>query len=227
VEKYLVNSFIIYQPKDIVAGDFYWMEVIDDYIVFALADCTGHGVPGAMVSVVCHNALNRAVRDFKLLDPGEILNKTRDIVIEQFQQSEESVSDGMDISLCVYDRKNNMLRWAGANSPLLVMSNGVLNKLKPDKQPVGKFTNTSAFTSLDLKLNNGDIIYMYSDGYIDQFGGHNQEKLKYRRLCELIAKFHTESMSSQKLLFEKTFEDWKGENEQIDDMCMIGVKFEN
>ncbi len=226
VEKYLINSFIIYKPKDIVAGDFYWMEVVGDNIIFALADCTGHGVPGAMVSVVCHNALNRAVREFNLIDPGQILDKTSENVIEQFEKSEESVSDGMDIALCVYNRKQNTLKWAGANSPILHCRNGVLTKFKPTKQPIGNYINIQPFATNTITLEKGDMIYLYSDGYIDQFGGPNLKKMKYRKLNEMILETHSHSMAEQRQFFEQFFDKWKGMLDQIDDVCLIGVRFD-
>ena len=116
VKQYLENSFILYKPKDIVAGDFYWMESVGDLVLFAACDCTGHGVPGAMVSVVCHNALNRAVREFSLTQPAAILDKTAEIVVENFSKSEEEIKDGMDISLCAYNSKTKTIQWAGANT---------------------------------------------------------------------------------------------------------------
>src|SRR5476649_1122072 len=136
VKQYLENSFILYKPKDIVAGDFYWMEE-KGVILFAACDCTGHGVPGAMVSVVCHNALNRAVREFGLTQPAAILDKTAEIVIENFSKSEEDIKDGMDISLCAYNTKTKTIEWAGANNPLWLLQNGELIETKANKQPIG------------------------------------------------------------------------------------------
>jgi serine phosphatase RsbU (regulator of sigma subunit) len=226
VEKYLINSFILYKPKDIVAGDFYWMEVADDNIIFALADCTGHGVPGAMVSMVCHNALNRAVREFNLTDPGLILDKTSDHVIDQFNKSEESVADGMDIALCVYNRRENTLKWAAANCPVILVSEHTLFKLEPDNQPIGNYVNRQPFRTHTIDLKPGDQVYLFSDGYIDQFGGPNEKKLNYRRFFELIMENHNLNISEQKLIFEKAFDDWKGKLDQIDDVCMIGIRFD-
>src|SRR5690606_29252618 len=120
----LPNSFVMYRPKDIVAGDFYWMEEIDGLVLIAAADCTGHGVPGALVSVVCHNALNSAVREFKLSSPADILNKTREIVIEKFTSSDMEIQDGMDIALIALDKKNNTLVYAGANNNLYLLRKG-------------------------------------------------------------------------------------------------------
>jgi hypothetical protein len=147
VRQYLENSFILYKPKDIVAGDFYWMETKDNLVLFAACDCTGHGVPGAMVSVVCHNALNRAVKEFGLTEPATILDKTAEIVIENFSKSEEDIKDGMDISLCSYNAKTKTIQWAGANNPLWLLQNGELIETKADKQPIGMNEDSKLFAN--------------------------------------------------------------------------------
>lgn len=225
VEKYFVESFILYQPKDIVAGDFYWMEVSNQHVFFALGDCTGHGVPGALLSVVCHNALNRAVRDFHLVEPGQILDKTKELVVSQLQAEDSTVYDGMDISLCVLDQTNKTLCWAGANSPLLMVRNGEVIKFKPNKQPVGLSSLNEPFYTNRIQYLDTDVFYMFSDGYIDQFGGPNEKKMKYKKLVELILAFQHIPIAEQKKAFENAFEEWKGNLEQIDDVCLIGVQF--
>ncbi|MFT5602597.1 MAG: hypothetical protein ACI9N1_002856, partial [Flavobacteriales bacterium] len=164
VKDYLQESFILYKPKDIVAGDFYWMEHKDNKVLFAAADCTGHGVPGAMVSVVCNNALNRSVREYGLTDPGEILNKTREIVVAEFEKSEEEVKDGMDIALCSLE--GNKLQYAGAHNPLWIIRNGVIIETKANKQPIGQFDNPEPYTTHSFDLELGDAIYIFSDGYV-------------------------------------------------------------
>ena len=226
VEKYLINSFILYKPKDIIAGDFYWMEVIGDNIIFALADSTGHGVPGAMISVICHNSLNRAVREFNLLDPGQILDKTNENVIEYFNRSEEIIKDGMDIALCVYNHKQSTLKYSGANRPLLLCSNNTITKIKADFQGIGNCFDSQPFRTHTLNLKKGDSIYLFSDGYIDQFGGPKQKKFKYGKLKELILENQLKSMEDQKQYFEHSFDTWKGDQEQTDDVCIIGVRFD-
>lgn len=228
VEKYFFNSFILYKPKDIVAGDFYWMEVIDNMVYFALADCTGHGVPGAIVSVICLNALNQSTKTHRLTDPAAILEKTKEIVIEQFEMSDVDIYDGMDISLCVYDLERKELTWAGANSPLLLYNSSkkTLTRFTPNKQPIGKFFQTEPFVQQRIPIEKGDTIYLYSDGYIDQFGGEKGKKMKYRKLEEFVSGFARKEMSAQHELFDQAFEKWKGTNEQIDDVCLIGVRFD-
>ena len=168
VENLLDDAFILYKPKDIVAGDFYWLEEKGDVVLLASADCTGHGVPGAMVSVVCNNALNRTVREFNLFEPGLILNKVRDIVIETFNQSGEDVKDGMDIALISYNKKTNELQYSGANNSLFLVTNGELKILPADKQPIGKYALTKDFTNHVVKLKKGDTFYIFTDGYVDQ-----------------------------------------------------------
>jgi serine phosphatase RsbU (regulator of sigma subunit) len=152
VKQYLPNSFITYIPKDIVAGDFIWMEVLDDIIFIAAADCTGHGVPGAMVSIVCSNALNRSIKEFGLRLPGKILDKVTELVLETFEKSDEDVKDGMDISLLAIDTKSGQLRWSGANNPLWYIQNGQLTSVLADKQPVGSHDNRKPLLIYILNL---------------------------------------------------------------------------
>ena len=222
VKEYLQESFIYYKPKDIVAGDFYWLEHKDGKILFAAADCTGHGVPGAMVSVVCNNGLNRSVREYGLTDPGEILNKTREIVVEEFEKSEEEVKDGMDIALCSLE--GNKLKYAGAHNPLWIIRDGELLETKANKQPIGQFDNPEPYTTHTLELQKGDSLYIFSDGYSDQFGGDKGKKLKTANFKKLLIAIQKKSMEKQKQLIDDAFENWRGDLEQLDDICVIGVK---
>lgn len=243
LSKNLENGFILYKPKDVVSGDFYWMERPPSNgekkaILLAAADCTGHGVPGAMVSVVCNNALNRAVREFKLTNPAEILNKVRELVIETFEKSEEEVNDGMDIALCSlrFDvqglKLNNpktiaILQYAGANNALYIVKANDKEKLvelKPNKQPIGKVDNPEPFTQHKVELQKGDTLYMFTDGFADQFGGKKGKKLMYKPFKNLLLSIQEKTMDEQKALLEKYFEEWKGSLEQVDDVCVIGVR---
>ena len=218
----LSDSFVLYKPKDIVAGDFYWIENKNGIVLFAAADCTGHGVPGAMVSVVCNNALNRAVREYGLSEPGEILDKTREIVIEEFGKSDEDVKDGMDIALCSLD--GNVLKYAGANNPLWIVSKGEVIETKANKQPIGKCENQEPYTTHTFELSKNDTIYIFSDGFVDQFGGDKGKKLKASAFREILLSIEKESMETQMKIIDETFEAWKGDLEQIDDVCIIGVR---
>jgi len=256
VKKYLQESFILYKPKDIVAGDFYWLEHQDGKVLFAAADCTGHGVPGAMVSVVCNNGLNRSVREYGLTDPGQILDKTREIVIQEFEKSEEEVKDGMDIALCSLSfsvpssslNKNEateekqgtenqeqrtaaVLQYAGAHNPLWIIrtspngrQDGEVLETKADKQPIGKFDKQLPYTTHSFDLQEGDTIYIFSDGYVDQFGGDKGKKFKSKAFRELLLSIQDKPMEEQRGLIDKAFEAWRGDLEQIDDVCVIGVR---
>lgn len=225
----LQESFVIYKPKDVVAGDFYWLEQFkqslnsgENGVLFAAADCTGHGVPGAMVSVICNGALNRAVREFGLTTPGLILDKAREIVIQEFEKSEEVVKDGMDIALCsIVGRK---LKFAGANNPVWIVRNNEILETKGDKQPVGSFSRAKSFTTHDIALEEGDLIYLFSDGYVDQFGGEKGKKLRTKYLRELLIQIKDKTMSEQKTFLDNAFELWRGTLDQIDDVCLFGVR---
>jgi serine phosphatase RsbU (regulator of sigma subunit)/ligand-binding sensor domain-containing protein len=222
VKEYLKESFILYKPKDIVAGDFYWMENIEQKILFAAADCTGHGVPGAMVSVVCNNALNRSVREYGLTDPGEILDKTREIVIQEFEKSDEEVKDGMDIALCSIE--GNQLKYAGANNPLWLIRKGEIIETKANKQPIGKFDTPLPYTTHTFELQKEDSVYIFSDGYVDQFGGVKGKKFKAKAFRTLLLSVQDQSMEKQKIIIDEAFENWRGNVEQVDDVCLIGVR---
>ncbi len=269
VKEYLHESFILYKPKDIVAGDFYWLEAIqlaneqisklaneggkpNQLILFAAADCTGHGVPGAMVSVVCHNALNRSVREYGIVDPGKILDKTREIVIQEFEKSDEEVKDGMDISLCCLEISENKkseiesqesengkietaslrlrekntykLHWSGANNPLWIIRDNEIIEYSPDKQPIGKFMNAKPFQTHTVQLQKNDAVYVFTDGYADQFGGQHGKKYKASALKKILLSLQDQPMEKQKEMLNTAFENWRGNLEQVDDVCVIGVK---
>ncbi len=224
VKEHLPESFIFYKPKDIVAGDFYWMEVINKNILIAVADCTGHGVPGAMVSVVCSNALNRAVFEFGITDPGKILDKTRELVLQTFSKSDADVKDGMDISLLSINKVSRKINWAGANSPLWYTSKSELFEIKANKQPIGKTENYSPFVTHTIQLNEGDSIFMLSDGFADQFGGDKGKKFKYKPLKEMLLQNSDLSHEKQLQQLGFVFETWKSNLEQVDDVCVIGIR---
>ncbi len=224
IKQYFPNSFVLYKPKDIVAGDFYWLEKFEDQIFIAAADCTGHGVPGAMISVVCSNALNRAVKEFGLRNTGEILDKTRSLVIETFEKSGENVKDGMDISLLSINKISKQIQWSGANNPLWYFSNGEMLEIKGDKQPVGKQEMSKPFTTRVLEYIGDTSYYLITDGYADQFGGDKGKKFMHKQLKELLKINSTKEMPEQKALLASSFHSWKGNLEQIDDVTLIGIK---
>ncbi len=226
-KKYLKESFVFYKPKDIVAGDFYWFEKQQDgLILFAAADSTGHGVPGAMVSVICTNALNQAVKEHGLKDPGQILDKVRELVIECFQKSERDVKDGMDISLCSIDLNDRTVKWAGANNPLWIIKNNSdeVMIVKPDKQSVAITEKPLPFTTHTVMLDEGDCFYLFTDGYVDQFGGESAKKFMQKRLKELLLRIYKKPMELQKKLIHDNLLTWMGNLEQVDDICFVGIK---
>lgn len=232
VNEHFPDNFILYQPKDIVAGDFYWMHVKEKnpaskQMMIAAADSTGHGVPGAMVSVVCSNALNRSVKEFSLSESSDVLNKTRELVLETFEKSASDVKDGMDISLLSVTSEHNGLKkiqWSGANNPLWYIEDSVLKEIKPDKQPIGKSDHSCGFTANNLQVSSGSVFYLFTDGYADQFGGPKGKKFKYKQLEELLVSIHMKPMVEQKNILVQKFNEWKGNLEQVDDVCIIGIK---
>jgi serine phosphatase RsbU (regulator of sigma subunit) len=224
IKDLLKEVFILYLPKDIVAGDFYWLEKKNDLVYVAVADCTGHGVPGAMVSVVCNNALKRSLFEFGLINPADILNQSREIIIQEFKHSEEEIKDGMDISLCAFDFNKQKLFWAGAHNPLIIIRNGEWLEYKANRQPVGVHIDMQGFTNHEIKLEKDDMIYLFSDGYTDQFGGEKGKKLKIKVLKKMLIDLHQEHLEQQKDKLFHAFHRWKGENEQVDDVCIVGIK---
>ncbi len=243
--KLLPESMVLYSPKDIIAGDFYWLEAHEGAIYYAAADCTGHGVPGAMVSVVCSNMLNRAVNEFGLREPGEILDKTRELVVDYFKQGEDEVKDGMDIALCAISADLRTVTFAGANNPLWLISDreGIvlddinvtvnemagtkgrkLFEIKGDKQPVGLHDASAPFRTVKVDLMKGDTLYVFTDGFADQFGGPKGKKFKSKPFKELLLDIDDVPMKEKHDRIKREFENWRGELEQIDDVCIIGVK---
>lgn len=224
IDKHIPNNFILYKPKDLVAGDFYWAESVNDLFFIAAADSTGHGVPGAMVSVVCSNALNRTIKEFNLTETGKILDKTRELVLETFEKSESEVKDGMDISLLCVDKKNKLVFWSGANNPLWYIQESELKEIKADKQPIGKTEYSKLFTTHQIEYKENTIFYLFTDGFADQFGGPNGKKFKYKQFSDLLLKHVALSQQEQASIINKSFLEWKGNLEQVDDVCLIGIK---
>lgn len=223
IKKHLPNSFLLYLPKDIVAGDFYWMEHLDNTVYIAAADSTGHGVPGAMVSVVCSNALNRAVKEFSLRDTGKILDKTRELVLETFAKSSKEVKDGMDISLLAIESNRQKIYWSGAYNPLWYIENGELIEIKADKQAIGRSENPSPFTLHTIKCKPNTTFYLITDGYADQFGLGDKKFMK-KKFKELLLSMQDRTLEEQGRLLEEHHVKWKGNMEQTDDVTVIGIK---
>jgi tetratricopeptide (TPR) repeat protein len=222
----LPDSFKLYLPKDVLAGDFYWLEENESYIYVAAADCTGHGVPGAMVSVVCSSALTKAVLEDKLINTNEILDRVREIVIEKMSSNEGQLRDGMDVCLVRINKNNRKeIQYSGANRPLyIVKANGVLEELSPDKQPIGWMEETSPFKAENKVLEQGDMLYLTTDGFADQFGGPKNKKLKTKGMLELFVNVHSLPLNEQKEKIHTYYSAWKGSGDQTDDVCVIGIK---
>ncbi len=225
-QKISQQHFVFFKPKDIVSGDFYWaFETPDNKSIWAAADCTGHGVPGAFMSMLGNSLLNEIVIENKIYKASEILNRLRAKIILALTKENVSQNDGMDISLCVWDRSNNMLEFSGANNHAVIIRDNTLQKIKGDKMPIGNYHGEEkSFTSNEFKLQNNDTIYLYTDGFADQFGGPKGKKFRYKQLDEHLLTNHASDMSLQAKLLEQTFLTWKGELVQTDDICIIGIK---
>ncbi len=229
VLKYLPKTFIFFKPKDIVSGDFYWLHDAGDKIVFAAVDCTGHGVPGAFMSIVGHNHLEQIVGKQGITQPAAILDALNRSVSETLRQSntdEHIIKDGMDIAICMFNRKTSELQYAGAYNPLYWVRNSVLNEIKADKFPIGNLQTEEhlGFSNHSLQLEKGDTLYIFSDGFADQFGGADGKKLKSRLFKKLLLEAQHLSMEEQGMYIGKAFEEWKGSLEQVDDILVIGTR---
>ncbi|MFY9308470.1 MAG: tetratricopeptide repeat protein [Bacteroidia bacterium] len=221
----LTESFVLYIPKDVVSGDFYWIQSKGSKVLFAAVDCTGHGVPGAFMSMIGNTMLNEIVNGKGVVSPGEILKQLREGIIKSLKQtgSTGENQDGMDIALCSLD--GNILEFAGANNPLWIISNGEFREIKADKQPIGiYYGETKPYTNHTVELRKGDCVYIFTDGYADQVGGSAEKKFKYKQLQELIVANHKLAMEQQKALYFDAIDKWKGNLEQVDDILLIGVR---
>ncbi|MFH2095728.1 MAG: SpoIIE family protein phosphatase, partial [Bacteroidota bacterium] len=228
IKQLLPDSFILYKPKDIVSGDFYWIAQKEGNVMFSAVDCTGHGVPGAFMSIVGNDQLNYIVNVKGINNPAQILDELNIGVTNSLRHdaSNSNVKDGMDISLCSVDFKARKLQFAGAFNPLYHIRNNELFELKGDKNPIGSFNpeENEKYLNHEMELQPGDTIYVFSDGYADQFGGPMNKKYMYKRLRQFLLEIQDNSMEGQKALLEKNLFDWMGSNEQVDDILIIGVK---
>jgi len=221
------ECFVFNKPKRIVSGDFFWISFKEDKAIVAVADCTGHGISGAFLTIAGTAFLNEII-NFCKADPSEILNQLRTRIMRLLNQKglEGEASDGMDISLCVFDFDHNKLSYAGANNAVyLVRKNGTLEILNPDRMPIGIHENfTRSFGNQEKNIEKGDMIYMFSDGYADQFGGPGDQKFRYKRFQNLCVELHDKPMNQQYERFERTMDEWIGHRDQIDDMLIIGLR---
>lgn len=222
----LPESFIIYYPKDIVSGDFYTFAQQHGKIILAAADCTGHGVTGAFMSMIGSSLLNQIVNERRIIRPDLILNQLNAGIIESLKQSNSEINDGMDIAMCVFDLENKQLQYAGANRPLWIVRNNQLIEIKANKFPIGglQHKTDAVFSSHEIDLVKNDSIYIFTDGYADQFGGPDGKKLLSKRFREKLLSIQHLSMQAQSEMLKEFFNDWKGHYPQVDDVLVIGVR---
>ncbi len=239
---YFHNMFVLFKPKDIVSGDFYWFVPDEnETLLFAVVDCTGHGVPGAFMSIVGYNSLNQTIKEYHLHEPGQMLDQLNILVEQALHSSEQDIKDGMDIALCALNTKTSIIKYAGANNPLYLIRSKANDAPKPSEkyietnthylfeikatsQPIGAYLKHFNFENNEIQLYKDDTIYIFSDGFADQFGGKEGKKLKYKPFKELLLSIQTQNMEQQKNSLNKFFEEWRGEHEQIDDVCVMGLK---
>jgi serine phosphatase RsbU (regulator of sigma subunit) len=228
------NSFILFKPKDIVSGDFYWYTSINDKKIVAAVDCTGHGVPGALMSVIGNLFLNEIVNIQGITKPSLILENLKKMVIDTWRQSLEGTKnlDGMDIALVAIDSNKKILEYAGANNPLWITrienNSKTFIEIKPDKMPIGNYFNTSlTFTNHSIELKDDDIIYISSDGFQDQFGGERKKRLMSKGMKQMVLELNDVNMKKNGVELEQQFDAWKGDLNQIDDVLVIGIKIES
>ncbi len=223
----LPDSFVFFRPKDIVSGDFYWIHPVDEHqILLAAVDCTGHGVPGAFMSIMGYNFLERIVKEQKIYQPALILNELSTLIINSLKQTDEigSIKEGMDIALCKIDYKNLEIEYAGAHNSMYLIRNNILTETKADRRGIGISLKTTPFVNHKIKIEKGDCLYIFSDGYADQEGGPEKEKFYYQPFRELLTEIHSQSMEYQEHKLDEVILKWKGSRPQIDDMLVMGVK---
>lgn len=226
IARLLDEYFIYYQPKSLVSGDFYWVAGKNDHIYIVTADCTGHGIPGALMSILGITLINDVVRTDNSRLPNRILNALREKVMEALHQTGEfnESKDGMDMSLCIINKEKSSLHYAGANNPLYIIRDNNLIEVKGDKMPVGiNAVYEEPFTGTRVDIFKNDRIYLFSDGYPDQFGGSAGKKFKYRPFKKMLIDIHQKNMSEQHDILHETIKDWTGDNEQVDDILVMGL----
>ncbi|WP_340154003.1 tetratricopeptide repeat protein [uncultured Marivirga sp.] len=226
ISKQLEDYFIYYNPKDIVSGDFYWFSESEDKVILAVADCTGHGIPGAFMSFIGHDMLNHIVNFKGITQPNEILKQLKLSVIHILRQEQSDNRDGMDISICVWDKKNNKVYFSGANHSLIYIQNKQLQQIRGNKTTVGldEKRNIKDFDNHEINLVGDTCFYLFSDGYVDQFGGDRDKKFMIRNFRELLSTNHMKKMETQGMILRETIEEWMANSEQVDDMLVWGFR---
>ncbi len=222
LENYLGNYFVLFKPKDIVSGDFYWATEHNNKFYLAVCDCTGHGVPGAFMSLLNIGFLSEAIKEKNISKPNEILNYVRKRLMDSI--GNDGQQDGMDGILVCFDKVSNLITYAAANNEPILISNRQIIELPKDKMPVGKGEKTESFTLQTIEYKTGDVLYLYTDGFADQFGGPKGKKFKYKSLNELLLSNSIKIMPEQNELLHLSLNSWQGNLEQVDDICVIGIK---
>ncbi len=225
LKEYLPKHFVMWKPRDIVSGDFFWTKKIDNLIYIVAADCTGHGVPGALMSMLGMAFLNEIISDDKL-PAGQVLDTLRVHIKKSLSQTGayKEQKDGMDLALCVLNTETDKMQYAGANNHLYLIRHNELVRYKADSMPIGIYRREKPFTNNEIQLQKGDRFYIFSDGFQDQFGGKQEQKFKSKQFKELLLTIHAKPMAQQLELADKAFHDWKGKIDQIDDVLLIGVE---
>jgi len=226
IKEHIEDFFILYKPRDIVSGDFYWFAQVENKSIIAAIDCTGHGVPGAFMSMIGNSLLNKVVVNFKNTPPLEILFQLRKEVIKTLNQSTRSKrQDGMDMALCVIDQENQVLEFAGANNSLLQLTKSEILEYKADRMPIGEYDNVEKpFTNHSVAYKKGETFYIYTDGYKDQFGGPKNKKIGNRGFINLIAENARLPLAQQEKVLSDYIGDWMNQEQQLDDILVIGFK---
>ena len=227
INKYLPQNFFIYRPRDIVSGDFYWLTENNNRVIVMIADCTGHGVPGAFMSMLGVAFLNEIVSKNPTIKANQVLNELREQVIQSLHQTgkEGESQDGMDVTIFILDKEKMEVEYAGANNPLFIFHNGSLTELKADKMPIGIHIRASLpFTSHTEKIQKGDMIYAFTDGFPDQFGGPLGKKFMIKNFKKVLEEINSKPMNEQKIILDQTIDDWMANTDQVDDILVMGVR---
>jgi len=230
LDRLLPSHFILNRPKDIVSGDYYWVSHRNNRMIVAVADCTGHGVPGAFMSIMGINFLNEIVNKTEILKANEILNELREHLIRSLGQTgqRDETRDGMEMALCVVDLENYQLQFSGAFRPLYIFRNKELIEIKGDRMPIGIYNEEEvSFTNKEMQVQDNDVFYLFTDGFVDQIGGPERKTFKTRKFKKLLREIHLKPLKDQKSILEKEHTAWRSEIEQIDDILIMGIKLSN
>jgi serine phosphatase RsbU (regulator of sigma subunit) len=222
VTRLFPESFIIYLPKDILSGDFYWLEEVNDTRIIAVAECTGHGISGALLTIKCSSALSTAFKQYGTVIPGHILDKTQALLVKDSEKNTHPVSDGMDIAACSFSQ--NLLQYSGAHNPIVIIRDKEVIELKAKRQGISLNDNLAPFMTEKFDLQSFDSIYLFSDGFQDQFGGEKNKKYSSKRFRELLRDINPLSMVRQKIEISSELDSWKKGNIQTDDICIVGIR---